>query len=92
MFISLGGLVILYFINIIRKYQNGKGFIDKELRSQLAIFGVGLFILFIIYDMNTIYLNASKCNNKIVDYTKESLNISLDFLNLFSNLLRLKSD
>jgi len=92
MFASLSILIIVYFINIIRKYQKGQGFIDSELKSHLAIFGVGLFILFIIYDMNTIYLNASKCNNKIVDYTKESLNISLDFLNLFSNLLNLKSD
>lgn len=85
MLYSLVGL-ILFYLGLIIKYYYDKKEIDENLEKYISVFGIGLFILYIIYDMNVIYKGVDKCRDGIVDYTSESLGIVYDFLNLFLNM------
>lgn len=57
----------------------------------LALMGVAIFSLFIVYDTQLMKANARMCKSLLrsgrkPDYPAESLGLFLDFLNLFENL------
>ena len=56
----------------------------------LAYVAVVLFTLFILYDTKRVQENAKTCVEGKADYINESLNLFLDILNIFQNLVMIK--
>lgn len=93
--LSMGPILTLTLIGIIifqffRYYFNRK---NKNYRTPkwLSYVIIILFILFILYDTKLIQINAKNCKEKTVDYINESLGIFLDAINIFQQLVNLKT-
>ena len=56
----------------------------------MAYVAVVLFTLFILYDTKRVQENSKTCVEGKADYINESLNLFLDILNIFQNLVMIK--
>jgi FtsH-binding integral membrane protein len=85
LFIALLSVILVEILNIF--------FFKKEdsIKNQkwISIFCIFLFSLFILYDTKVLLLHQKTCI--IPDYINESLKLFLDMINMFVNLLRLRS-
>ena len=84
---SLIGIIIFQIVNYL--FHNNK----KKYRTPkwLSYIIIVLFIFFILYDTRLIQIHAKTCQTKRADYINESLEIFLDLLNLFQQLVNVKS-
>ena len=53
--------------------------------TKLRVISVVLFTFILLYDTKKLQINAKNC--KIPDYVNESINVFLDIINIFANLV-----
>jgi len=82
LFVALLSVIIVQLLNL---------FIFKSQKNQkwISAFCIFLFSLFILYDTKVLILHQKIC--VVPDYINESLGLFLDFINMFINLLSLRS-
>ena len=63
-----------------------KNFVDKS--TKLFPVWVILFSFWVLYDTKRVIINAENCVNP--DYINQSLDLVLDSMNIFTNLINIK--
>jgi len=83
------GLVVLLIARFVEIFLLFNKSIDGTSKT-LSYFAIALFSLYIMYDTKKVIVNSKNCVNP--DYIKESLNLFLDSLNMFTNIYHVRDN
>jgi FtsH-binding integral membrane protein len=79
---ALGVLMVATIYNLATTESDRQ---RSDWRTWLARFGVGLFAVYVAFDVEILKANAARCNGD-PDYVGESMNLFFDMLNLFTQV------
>jgi FtsH-binding integral membrane protein len=82
-------LVVLLIARCVEMFLLYNQSIDRSSKL-ISYVAIGLFALYIMYDTKKVIVNSKNCVNP--DYIRESLNLFLDSLNMFTNIYHVRDN